>query len=197
MTNTHYERATKYRLSRLAAENSEDPHFLRAALEKQIESFPWYDEDDAQVVVAGALASEEGIKVTLSAYVGKYDEALGRMKMNEFLDDSVYGRDLRGFLGDGSEKHQRALAKFREYSDETYGSIVKKIKEASAVKKVKAMAKDLGISADAVKQAEETLKKYSNIMTILTALEANKLEALRPAIKERATKRILESILGE
>ncbi len=193
MTETPSQLIDKYKWSAFVETAGDDEDLIRAALEEQVYSFGW-NKDDAEGVVAGALASGEGIKKALEVYTGKYSKALGNMRMGQFLDAEVYGNTLRDFLGENSPEYQRATREFERFSEENYSDILKKIKKAEAIKK---NAKALGLSDDDVEQAKDTLKKYERVRNILNTLELNKLDALRPKIRKRATKASLADILRE
>lgn len=192
MTNTPTatEVMDKYKWSALATTVGEDESLIRAALEEQVYSFGW-NRDEAEGVVEGALASEDGIAKALKIYSGKYEDALGNMNVLEVF--TAYDNSLQDFLGN-SEEYQRARREFEKYASEKVNDITKKVKKAQVQVK---NAKALGLSDDEVESAKDTLKKYQRVMSILGTLEQNKLEALRPQVRERATKRTLKDILKE
>ena len=180
----------KYQLSALAT-SMEEEDLVRAALEEQVHSFGW-NEDEAEGVIEGALASDKGIKTAVSIYAGKYQDALYSLNFRELFD--AYDDTLRDFLGDDSEEYERARNTAEEYREQNYGDVAKAVKKAQAQVK---NAKALGLSVDEVDSAKETLERHARVMNVLAMLERNKLEALRPQVVRRATKRGLKDILKE
>ncbi len=191
MTITPLQSMDKYKWSAFVATAGDDEPLVRAALEEQVYSFGW-DRDEAEGVVAGALASDEGVKKANDIYSGKYDNALGSMKISEISD--AYDADLKAFLGDGSEKYQRAKWEMNRFANETYKDVIKKVKKAEVIKK---NGKILGLSDDDIEQARETLSKHARMLAVISMLELNKLDSLRPKVRKRATKTQLEAILKE
>lgn len=191
MTETPSQLMDKYKWSAFIKTAGDDESLVRAALEEQVYSFGW-NKDEAEGVVAGALASEEGIKKALEVYTGKYEDALEGMTAKDI--STAYDDDLKSFLGEGSEKYQRAKGEFEKFRDEKYKDISKKLKKAKAIND---HGKTIGLSDDDIKQAKDTLKKYAKVMFLISNLELNKLDALRPKIRKRATKSQLEAMLKE
>jgi len=180
----------KYQWSALAT-SVEDGDLIRAALEEQVYSFGW-NRDEAEGVIEGALASEDGIKKAVEIYAGKYQDALGSMRAIDLF--IAYGPALKDFLGENSSEYRRARETFEANAAENYGNIFKSVKKAQVQIK---NARALGLSDSEVDSAKNTLKRYGKVMAILATLEQNKLEALRPQVRTRATKRTLKEILEE
>lgn len=192
MTNTPTatEVMDKYKWSALAA-SVEDESLIRAALEEQVYSFGW-NRDEAEGVIEGALASEEGIAKALKIYSEKYEDAFESMKVLDVF--TAYDNELQDFLGEDSDEYQRARREFETYASENVKDISKKVKKAHVQAQVK-NSKDLGLSDEEVESAKDTLRKYQKVMGIIGLLEQNKLEALRPKVRKRATKRTLKDLL--
>ncbi len=145
---------------------------------------------DPKGFVEGVMASKQGIETTVGNYVGKRQDAMSSVTVQEL--SGYYGETLDSYL-DGTEAG-KIKAELGKFSDETFGDITKKLKKA----KYDLDGEEHGELSDEKKNsAEAVLKKYENVMLILQTLENDKMEKLRPSVVEKSHKKELKEIAGK
>ena len=165
--------------------SEETAPFMQGSLEKAVSGMNVNPE--FLPFVKGTMATEEGMKIAIQAYNGKYQEALNQLSIPEF-----YGLRfpvLKGILG--AEKAEEAKAIMAKYEGKTIGKIMKEYTQAQAILKDKTGLFD----PERRKAAEGIVKKFSPIYSIVTTLEDRTFDELRNAATKSHYKEIISEAL--
>ena len=180
----------KYRLGPVASQLAEAGDFRTATktLDSLVLGLPGVNADDVRPLLEGTKASREGINTAVSVYHTLYEQARGKIELSEMFD--YYSGTINNFFSTPDELN-KVKAVFDAYSGETYGSIKRRVVEASNIGK----NPDIYSEAD-VKSAKETLQKYQKVMTLIGALEKyGDRNLLNPIVEDSEKEQIREIVL--
>lgn len=182
---------TKYRLGPIASQLAEAGDFRTATktLDKLVLALPGVNAEDVRPLLEGTKASREGINTAVSVYDTLYEQARGKIELSEMFDH--YFRTINHYFFTPDEL-KKVKDVFDVYSGETYGSIKKRVVEATNIRK----NPDVYSEAD-VKSATQTLQKYQKVMTLIGALEKYETRnLLGPIVEDSENEQIREIVLG-
>jgi hypothetical protein len=170
------------------ASSEETAEFVPGALEKLVSGFG-VDKDILEGLKQGTLASKEGIETAVKIYSDKYKKSLGTLKVSEFYD--VRYSTLKSLLGE--EKAMEAKVTLEKYSEQSVGSITKKVEQANAILKDKTGLFDEEKKAE----AKKTLEKLGPVYNIIQLIEQRKFEELRNDATKSFYKDSITEFLGK
>ena len=179
----------KYRLGPVASQLAEAGDFRAATktLDNLVLGLPGVNADDVKPLLEGTKASREGINTAVSVYHTLYEQARGKIGISEMFEH--YSGAINKFFSTPDELN-KVKEVFDVYSGETYGSIKKRVVEASNIRK----NPDIYTEVD-VKSATATLQKYQKIMTLIEALEKYESRNLLNRIVEDSEKEQIREIV--
>ena len=187
----YIEDLNRYQYANVAARfasKEEDAQFVPSALEKLVSGFG-IDKDMIEGLKEGTLASKEGIETAVQIYAGKYQKALGTLKVSEFYD--VRYSTLKSLLGE--EKAMEAKVTLEKYSEQSIASINKKFEQASYILKDKTGLFDEEKKAE----AKKTLEKLGAVYNVIQLIEQRRFEELRNDATKSFYKDSITEFLGK
>lgn len=127
-------------------------------------------------------SNERGIKKAIEVYAGEYEKALGSSTIGE-LSSNYYENTLEGLAEE--DDLVTINDELEKFDDDTLENIEKKVEEAN-YDLVGASKGYRNLSEKEIKELENTIEKYVNVVSILGVLRGAKLESLRPNVAERS-----------
>jgi hypothetical protein len=188
ITPDYIEDLKRYQYANVAARllsNEEDAHFAKGALEKLLDEMSPADKGIAEGFYQGAFASEEGIKIAAKINAKKYDNARGKLSIGEFYE--VRFNIIKSILGEDKAKEAKTV--FDKYSEQTVGSILKKVAQADE----KIQNKSGIYNEKEFEEAKKTLDKLKYMNNIINLIEQRNYEELRNG----ATKNTYKELISE
>lgn len=147
-------------------------------------------EEEARGFIDGSMASEEGIKTAVGVYSDKYREAINKAKIGDLFKH--YDELLKDYLND--EEVDKVKAKFKKFSDRTYGEINDEIQKSLYILDG-ANKKFYDFSDEEIEKAKDALEEYQKIFPLMKILEDIKFEDIRPKAVKRSQGRNLKDLV--
>jgi len=139
--------------------------------------------EDAVGFIRGTQASKEGVETAISVYAGKFEEERGRLKPSELA--SWYDSVLEGLDEGDKDTIIDTLGKY----DETVGDLTMKVTKAQKVLEAPEAFGKIEVS-----KANGTMRKYGEVLSVISMLDEYVFERMRPVAVEATRKRSLEAL---
>lgn len=191
----------KYQYGALAARlaiSEESSRYMPGALEMLVGAKGLDFGEDAEAIVHGWRESlkkgeQTAVLTSINDYNQKFNEKRGEYKPVE-LTSGWYAPVLNSIDKEDADKIVRYLGKY----DETLSAITKKHKKAAKIVE-DSKDKDLkeSYTPEQISEANETVKKYNDVLGIIQALDRYSFENLRPDVVKATRKQELKGLASQ